>query len=165
MSDRWCSVLPGKKPRKSYAAVDLETDVIAANQFKRSNLLCQAKLAVSWNAMVEGDTAAHLDSYAQTLIHATRICPHRYFPESQIKLFFDNNGMIGFAPGDVSPGDTIWELHGPDPLCIARENRGGYKTIAKSTTKPFTQSEVDGTIWEDRMFHCHLTFVMLPDEQ
>jgi hypothetical protein len=111
------------------------------------------------------DLGGYLCDYAQRLIHTVRNHPYRYLPESQIKIFVDNNGVIGLAPKEVLPGDAIWEVDGPDPLVIARKTAEGYETIARSTSKPLVPSELDETSQDESLLHCHLTFVTLPDEQ
>jgi hypothetical protein len=153
--------------RERNTAVTAGTDVIVEDngQFQRSDISSSANLAASWAGLVKGDKWGTLAGYARKLIHTVRNHPYRYLPESQIKIFVDNNGVIGLAPNEVLPGDTIWEVDGPDPLVIARKTAEGYKTITWSTTKPLALSELEDTNWFESLSHCHLTFVTLPDEQ
>jgi hypothetical protein len=140
------------------------TDVITEDdgQLQRLDISSSANLAASWAGLVTG---GYLCDYARRLIHTIRNHPYRYLPGSQIKLFIDNNGVIGLAPKEVLPGDAIWEVDGPDPLVIARKTAEGYETIARSTTKPLVPSELDETSRYESLLHCHLTFVTLSDEQ
>ena len=150
--------------RERNTAVAAGTDVITEDdvQLQRSDISTSAKLAASWAGLVLG---GYLYDYAQRLIHTVRNNPYRYLPESQIKIFVDNNGVIGLAPKEVLPGDAIWEVDGPDPLVIARKTAEGYETIARSTSKPLVPSELEETSQYESLLHCHLTFVALPDEQ
>lgn len=122
-----------------------------------------------------------IQSYIRILLELLEKYPHRYLPHSQIMLFIDNNGMIGFVPQGTQPGDTIWETSSLGSIVILRRTALGYKTVAKSAKAQYTRtsnqifqdeeewhanhpSYYDNRRWYDDMLNCHLTFVSIPHD-
>lgn len=119
-----------------------------------------SSVATAWTHLVN---AEYVGTYAQRLAEIVRAYPHRYLPESDIKIFVDNNGMIGLCPGDTLPGDEIWEANDLDPLLIARKTAAGFDIVARSSryaasTYPLTKSS------RELLFYPHLAFVSLPEK-
>jgi hypothetical protein len=119
-------------------------------------------VATSWSRLVEREL---LDKYTWRLAEIVHAYPHRYLPESHIKIFVDNNGIIGLAPADTLLGDTIWEVDNSNPLRIARKTAEGYEVVARST-KYIALPELNEESWIELLplLHRHLAFVSLPEE-
>jgi hypothetical protein len=65
----------------------------------------EVNLAFSWSEMTR--EKMYLLTYIGNLLYILRIFPNRYSPESDLAVFLDNNGMIGFAPKNILLGDAI----------------------------------------------------------
>lgn len=112
-------------------------------------------------------TKMYVRNYVGLLIRTVRKYPDRYLPGSQVTIFLDSNGMIGFAPNGVRAGDEIWQDSSGDTLSIMRENMSGYEMVtqaAKKQHEPRTNLASDdfkcGNHY-DHLLHCHLTFASL----
>jgi hypothetical protein len=124
---------------------------------------------------VEGRTVEPVEgngvrSFIKDLILAMRRHPKRYLPESQISVFLDNHGMIGFAPRNTEPGDTIWDTENRDVLLIARKTTSGYRpttSISKEKCAELDHGDFlvdpvksDRRRMQGRLLNCHLTFIL-----
>lgn len=115
-----------------------------------------------------------LAGYVSILYHIFRQHPDRYQPEFQVNYFIDNNGLIGFVPKEVRPGDIICETNSPRVISIVRQTDLGYETIVTAQkkfdardihTKVVVTGEESSDLPSASIFYhllqCHLDFVAL----
>jgi hypothetical protein len=134
-------------------------DLEIENQLRTSKISGIKMLTTAWGRL-DHYHDGHI-MYARMLAQVIRRSPQLYIPESDIKIFVDNNGMIGLTTKDTLPCDSIWGLEGSYPLVIVRKSEEGYKEIAKSTTRHLSpEGKTDDSIFAS-MLQCHLTFVRI----
>jgi len=144
------------------AKTDLNPAVLKGG-VKRNIFGRDQEIFKSWHDLVQD--AQGISSYTRLLRQTMSRHPERYLPESQLSIFLDSNGMMGFAPNHIKVGDSIWEDGTKNTLLILRQTSSGCERIAEARKKLYEPAhDLTPFQTDDYLLHCHLTFASLPSD-